>query len=88
MAALVICLSTEKNNQTFSANLKESSRDADFVQKNAPRACGRSLIVISWVGDLVLSRIHILRNCTFERDSGLGQPQLRATRCRIGDDLC
>jgi hypothetical protein len=33
---LVICLSTEKNNQTFSANLDESSRGVDFVQENTP----------------------------------------------------
>jgi hypothetical protein len=34
--ALVICLSTDKNNLTFSATLKESLRGVDFVQENAP----------------------------------------------------
>src|ERR1700722_8676293 len=46
------------------------------------------IIVISWVGDLVLSRIHIWRYCNFERGRGLGRPRLCTIRCRIGDDPC
>jgi hypothetical protein len=32
---LSFCLSTDKNNLTFSANLKGSLRGVDFVQENA-----------------------------------------------------
>jgi hypothetical protein len=34
--ALVICLGADKNNRTFSMNLKESLRGVDFVQENTP----------------------------------------------------